>query len=51
VSFNNYLHDEITLSISDSTIQPVRSGWLRQVEDTAGKVDLFRYVGGSRQSA
>lgn len=46
MSLINYLHDEITLSIVNSSLQPVRSGWFRQVEDTDGRIDLFRYVGG-----
>lgn len=46
MSLHNYLHDEITMTISDTSIVPNRTGWFRRVNDTDGRMDLFRYVGG-----
>lgn len=46
MSLHNYLYDEITLSITDSALVPARSGWFRQLAETDGRMDLFRYIGG-----
>lgn len=43
---NTYLADEINLSIVNGSLVSRRNGWRREVFDTNGSVDLFRYIGG-----